>query len=145
VAASKFFRYTSTRWLDQDQPAQPLDHQLAEYTRLGFAPDSDPAFSRCPVWMTAMVAFNMRHPLVTTFLDTWYLQTLRYTTQDQVGFPYAVHQLLELAGAGPAVERIVETLPNAVVAATIGPDGKAESASARTRIYVKRNHSGTVM
>ena len=29
---------------------------------------------------------------VKQFLDLWYLQTLKYTTQDQIGFPYVVQK-----------------------------------------------------
>ena len=53
------------------------------------------------VWYTAFVAFwnrNMHAPTdavsrrVRAFVDDWYLQTLKYTTQDQVGFPFVVQK-----------------------------------------------------
>jgi len=37
-----------------------------------------------------------------TFLDLWYLQTLKYTTQDQIGFSYVCQK----------TNRIPHTLPN---------------------------------
>jgi len=38
------------------------------------------------VWLTCFVAFNNRNPIVLDFLNRWYLQTLKYSTQDQVSF-----------------------------------------------------------
>jgi hypothetical protein len=40
------------------------------------------------VWATCFVAFLNKDEDVKNFLDLWYLQTLKYTTQDQIGFPY---------------------------------------------------------
>ena len=45
------------------------------------------------VWVTCFVAFDNHNADVTNFLNLWYEQTLRYTTQDQIGFPYAAQQL----------------------------------------------------
>ena len=40
------------------------------------------------VWVTCFVAFLQKDKDVKNFLEMWYLQTLKHTTQDQVGFPY---------------------------------------------------------
>ena len=44
------------------------------------------------VWITCMIAFRNKDAEVRKFLDYWYLQTLKYTTQDQIGFPYACYK-----------------------------------------------------
>jgi hypothetical protein len=45
------------------------------------------------VWITCFVAFLQKDEDVKTFLNLWYLQTLQYSTQDQVGFPYVCQKL----------------------------------------------------
>lgn len=40
------------------------------------------------VCVTCFVAFLNKDEDVNNFLNLWYLQTLKYTTQDQIGFPY---------------------------------------------------------
>jgi hypothetical protein len=35
-----------------------------------------------------IIAFLKNDENIKQFLDLWYLQTLKYTTQDQIGFPY---------------------------------------------------------
>jgi hypothetical protein len=45
------------------------------------------------VWITCFVAFLNHDDSVKTFLDLWYRQTLQYTTQDQIGFPYVCQKL----------------------------------------------------
>ena len=85
-------RYSSTEWNGQSQPYQDLKKQYECYLKDGY---SDEFFknlkSHTPnmgVWITCFVAFYQKDKEVKNFLDMWYLQTLKYTTQDQVGFPY---------------------------------------------------------
>jgi hypothetical protein len=44
------------------------------------------------IWITCFVVFLNKDEEVTNFLNMWYLQTLQYTTQDQIGFPYVVQK-----------------------------------------------------
>lgn len=79
-------RYKSTFWFGQPQPFQDCPAQLAAYRAEGF---DRTVFPRgISMWITCFVAFDRRWPGLDAFLDTWYLQTLQYTTQDQIGFPY---------------------------------------------------------
>ena len=82
VLASNFFRYTSTFWNGQRQPYQNVSAQYKEYINQGF--------KDVGVWVTCFIAWNMHHPKTLQFLDKWYLQNLKYTTQDQVSFPFVI-------------------------------------------------------
>jgi hypothetical protein len=92
VKDSKFEKYTSTYWYNQIQPYQDVDYQYKCYIDDGY---NDLFFkninSHTPhmgVWITCFVAFLNKDKEVNDFLDLWYLQTLKYTTQDQIGFSY---------------------------------------------------------
>ena len=45
------------------------------------------------VWLTAFIAFLNKDKEVSQFLNVWYLQTLQYTTQDQISFPYVCQKV----------------------------------------------------
>jgi hypothetical protein len=45
------------------------------------------------VWITCFIAFSNKDKKISNLLDLWYLQTLKYTTQDQVGFPYVCQNM----------------------------------------------------
>lgn len=85
-------KYISTNWQNQSNPYQDVSNQFKCYLNDGY----DDLFfknmhSHTPnfgVWVTCFVAFLQKDKNVKNFLDMWYLQTLKYTTQDQVGFPY---------------------------------------------------------
>lgn len=85
--ASLFDRYTSTLYFNQVQPVQNIMQQYHAYMNEGYNQqyfgEDGPS-----IWITCLVGFNMKHPKVRDFLESWYLQTLMYTTQDQIGFPY---------------------------------------------------------
>jgi hypothetical protein len=92
VKASHYERYTSTFWNNQPQPYQDVDFQYKCYVEDGY---TDEYFKKmCShtlhfgVWITCFVAFLNKNKDVQNFLDLWYLQTLKHTTQDQIGFPY---------------------------------------------------------
>lgn len=69
-----------------------------------------------------MVAFNMRANHTISFLDEWYTQTMRYSTQDQMGFAY----VLQKQGIIPYA------LPNNKV--------EGSSPHKHTAFYTKINH-----
>jgi len=95
-------KYHNRNYLNQQQPYQDVISQYHTYLQEGY---DEGYFLKYPriegrgrgdhfgVWITCFVAFNNRSEKVTTFLDEWYLQTLKYTTQDQVGFPKVVQDL----------------------------------------------------
>lgn len=101
VDDSNFFRYTSTKWNNQEQPFQDINKQYEEYLKEGY---DETWFKQIElyknnknfgVWLTCFVAFlnkNDDDNSVKDFLDTWYLQTLKYTTQDQIGFSFVVQK-----------------------------------------------------
>ena len=92
VKDSNFFRYTSTFWNGQSQPYQDVNKQYQDYLDDGyndlFFKNIDSHTPHFGVWITCFVAFLNKDNDVKQFLDLWYLQTLKYTTQDQIGFPY---------------------------------------------------------
>jgi len=97
VIDSHFYRYTSTYWNNQHQPYQNVDYQYKCYVEEGY---NDLFFEQFKshtehmgVWITCFVAFLQHDILVSSFLDLWYLQTLKYTTQDQIGFPYVCQKM----------------------------------------------------
>lgn len=92
VVGSNFCRYTSTFWNNQHQPYQDINKQYNDYIQDGYTDDFfkqiHPDRKHFGVWITCFVAFLQHEPAVQNFLELWYLQTLKYTTQDQIGFPY---------------------------------------------------------
>lgn len=92
VDASGDNRYSSTFWNNQPQPIQDVQHQYKCYVEDGyndsFFKDLNSHTPHFGVWITCFVAFLWKDETVRKLLDMWYLQTLKYTTQDQVSFPY---------------------------------------------------------
>jgi len=124
--ASHFERYTSTYWLGQKQPYQDIDFQYQEYLKEGYTDEYfkniNHPFHNLGVWITCFVAFDIRNDKVKNFLDLWYLQTLKYSTQDQIGFPFTCQKL----------NIIPYTLPdNEITGHTV---------QSKTMFYIKRNH-----
>lgn len=92
-ASARDDKYRSTRWFGQAQPFQDVRRQYEQYLQRGFREGwaketTDDSRAAAGIWTTCLVAFDMRHPGTLPFLDDWYLQTLRHTTQDQVSFPF---------------------------------------------------------
>ena len=92
VKDSHYCKYTSNFFYNQFQPYQDIDYQYKCYLEDGY---NDIFFknlnSHTPhmgVWITCFIAFLNKDTDVKSFLDLWYLQTLKYTTQDQIGFSY---------------------------------------------------------
>jgi hypothetical protein len=126
VEDSNFFRYTSTYWNNQIQPYQDIDYQYKCYLEDGY---NDEFFkninSHTPhmgVWITCFVAFLKNDDNVKQFLDFWYLQTLKYTTQDQIGFSYTCQKN----------NLIPYTLPNNEI--------YGNQSHLKTMFYIKHNH-----
>lgn len=120
-------RYTTTKLNGKSQPYQDVNNQYKCYLNDGY---NDVDFfknlnSHNPhlgVWITCFVAFLQKDKHVKNFLDMWYLQTLKYTTQDQIGFPYVCQK----------TNIIPFTLPNNEVSGD-GPHTK-------TMFYIKHPH-----
>ena len=126
VEASHFERYTSTYWNNQSQPYQDVDNQYDDYVKDGY---TDSFFknmnSHTPhmgVWITCFIAFLHKDTDIIHFLDLWYLQTLKYTTQDQIGFPYICQK----------TNIIPFTLPNNEI--------YGDSPHSNTMFYIKNPH-----
>ena len=119
MKASNFERYTAPAWFGQLQPVQDVPGQVAQYKTWGF-----PVETGTPIFCTCFVAwFMMRdREAIREFLNSWYDQTLRFTTQDQIGFPYVLWST---------------TLPLYPL-----PDGKgfAGLAHRETNVYKKHTH-----
>lgn len=126
MIASHFERYTSTEWGGQKQPYQDIDKQYDFYVKDGYDETFFKKINPSPhfgMWVTCFVAFLNNDASVTKFLNLWYLQTLKFTTQDQIGFPY-VSQKLNL---------IPFTLPNDEI--------KGERPHSQTDFYKKHEHN----
>lgn len=96
-AISSFLpKYHDTYYRNFKQPYQDVMAQYMAYLRDGYDENYFKNIERQEgrgrgdhfgVWATGFLAFNNRNEKLIDFLDRWYLQTLMYTTQDQVGFP----------------------------------------------------------
>jgi hypothetical protein len=126
VDDSHFEKYMSKTWNRQIQPVQDVDKQYKYYLEDGYTDGFFKSLkSHSPhmgVWITCFVAFLYKDKDVANFLDLWYLQTLKYTTQDQIGFSYVCQK----------TKLIPFTLPNSEV--------YGERPHHNTMFYVKHNH-----
>lgn len=126
VTASKFAKYTDTIWNLELQPYQDVEKQYEAYVNDGY---NDAYFKNIKshtehlgVWITCFVAFLNNDGEVSNFLDNWYLQTLKYSTQDQVGFSYVCQK----------TNLVPFTLPNKNV--------KGDLPHIYTEFYTKHSH-----
>lgn len=85
IASSNFYRYNSTFWNDQKQPVQPVIEQYLEYVKDGYEDEKG------NVMLTCLVGFKMNNK-TKEFLDLWNLQIQKFTTQDQISFPYCLYK-----------------------------------------------------
>lgn len=96
-ASISLAKYSSKFWFNQPQPFQEIQAQYHAYIQDNYNEDLwttiAPERKNFGVWNTGFIAFNNKNDDVHKFLDLWYLQTLRYSTQDQVSFPYVVQKL----------------------------------------------------
>jgi hypothetical protein len=126
VEASHFFRYNTTHWNNQSQPYQDVDKQYESYVADGyndlFFKNMNSHTPHMGVWITCFVAFLHKDEHIKHFLNLWYLQTLQYTTQDQIGFPYVCQK----------TNIIPFTLPNAEI--------YGDRPHSDTMFFIKKNH-----
>ena len=127
VEASKsYYRYFSTFWNNQEQPFQDVVNQYKNYIEDGyndlFFKNIESHTPHLGVWITCFVAFLQKDEEVIQFLDLWYSQTLKYTTQDQIGFPYVCQK----------TNLIPFTLPNNEI--------HGDRPHFSTMFYIKHNH-----
>lgn len=86
-------RWSGTMLRGIKQPFQNLTRQVLHYKHLGFSryffrPFEQRGYGHYGLWTCGISIWNMLHPTTRAFLDTWYLQNLNFTTQDQVSFPF---------------------------------------------------------
>ena len=90
-------RYNNTVYNNQLQPYQDVLAQYNEYLKQGynenFFKDKNYHTEHMGVWITCFIAFSNKDKKISNLLDLWYLQTLKYTTQDKVGFPYVCQNM----------------------------------------------------
>ena len=126
VMSSHVERYNSTFWNNQKQPYQNVDYQYKCYVDDGyndlFFKNINSHTNHLGVWITCFVAFLKNDNDVNIFLDLWYLQTLKYTTQDQIGFSYVCQK----------TNLIPLTLPNNEV--------YGDCPHFNTMFFIKHNH-----
>lgn len=103
--ASNMFRYNSKFWGGQAQPIQDVYEQYKYYLSQGYKESywkdrskhnltyRNNDYTHYGVWLTCLVAWDMRKPMTKKFLDAWYIENLNQTTQDQVSFPYVAQKL----------------------------------------------------
>ena len=119
-------RYATTFWNGQSQPYQDAHLQYLCYLNDGYTDkyfkDMNSHTEHFGVWITCFVAFLHKDKDVRNFLDLWYLQTLMYTTNDQIGFPYACQK----------TNMIPFTLPNKEITGELPHD--------ITMFYIKHSH-----
>lgn len=107
-------RYMSSMYLGHQQSPQKIPEQLEAYLSEGF--EQSPQH-----WVTCLVAFDTRAPTYLLVLQLWFVQTLLWSTEDQVSFPYVCWK----AGVRPY------TFPDGDLS------GKGHSI---TDLYIKHNH-----
>eukprot|EP00760_Papus_ankaliazontas_P039528 PhM_4_TR9620/c0_g1_i1/m.22860 len=90
-------RYTALR---TTRPALVWEHNFTELQKHLIATAS-PQFG---VWVTSLIVYDMTNPKMAEFLDTWWQQNVHGTTQDQIGFSYAVWKVRILPLTLPTME-----------------------------------------
>lgn len=124
--SNHYTKYNSTFWNGQTQPLQDVNLQYDAYVADGYSEtvfkQMQPENPHFGVWLTCFVAFLIKDPNVIKFLDLWYQQTLKYTVQDQIGFPYVCQK----------TNLTPYTLPNKEVG--------GEFPHQNTEFYVKHDH-----
>lgn len=82
VTSSNIQRYTKGYWRGQNQPPQDIVKQYEYYLKDNYENNNN------HIWLTCFIAFLQKDTFIDKFIDTWYYQTLKHTTQDQIGFAY---------------------------------------------------------
>ena len=122
LASENSGRYTTLFWFAQVQPYQDVRAQFNAYVAEGYTDDFFTSTGRQPISVTCYLAVNRKWAAHLAFLDVWYMETMRHTTQDQISFPYVCWKL----GVLPYMF----------------PDAHVPGAGhTQTALYIKRNHS----
>jgi hypothetical protein len=95
VIASHFERYTSNYWFGQVQPYQDIDEQYLDYIKNGFEENYHERIKvknseNYGVWATCFLALDMQKLETKHFMNKWWYHNMKYTTQDQISFPYLI-------------------------------------------------------
>ena len=126
IVSSNCNRYHSEFWYNQVQPFQNVITQYNHYINDGYDETFfKKMYSHTPhfgVWVTCFVAFLNNDDNISNFLNKWYLQTLQFTTQDQISFPYICQK----------TNIIPFTLPNL--------DIKGSNPHVKTQLYTRHEH-----
>jgi hypothetical protein len=98
VEASNFPRYTAPKLNGVAQPPQPVLEQYQDYLAQGFREkwfDASGNMHRPEygMFVTCMVLFDLRLRITRQFLDCWWNESVVWTTQDQVSFPFCAWKL----------------------------------------------------
>jgi hypothetical protein len=93
--ASNYGKYNSRVFAGKPQPPQPVMEQYQHYLAQGFRERwfGDGHGEEYGLYVTCMVMFDLRQPITKEFLDCWWEESVRWTTQDQVSFPYCAWKL----------------------------------------------------
>jgi len=122
-------RYTVKHAYGHPQPYQDVRAQYRNYLAEGFKEhwwENDTRFNmtkKSPqfgMWVTCLVVLDLRREETKRFLDVWWHENLRHSTQDQIGFPYAIWK--------------TKTMPTSL------PDKEWPGSWAKSRHHVKLNH-----
>lgn len=96
-ASRNYGSYSSIFWNGQYQPYQDVDYQYKCYIDDGYDETFFKKYKQdnphIGLWLTCFIAFLHKDTQIKNFLDLWYLQTLKYSTQDQIGFPYTCQKV----------------------------------------------------
>lgn len=107
-SSTKVNKYINGSWLGKSQPIQNIEGQYKHYLKEGFrerwfdtqffySADGPPySYKRgrsYGMYVTCMVVFDLRQPITQRFLDCWWEEIVRWSTQDQVSFPYCAWKL----------------------------------------------------
>lgn len=88
-------RWKSTTLRGKPQPFQNLSRQLDFYLNEAKFPvhyfrTRNIGYGHYGLWTSGLTAWNMSRMVTRELLDTWFIQNLNFTTQDQIGFVYAL-------------------------------------------------------
>lgn len=103
AAASNVPKYSSSYRFGAPQPPQPVLEQYDHYLATGFTEKwfGDGFRNEYGMYVTCMVMFDLRQPITKKFLDCWWEEIVKWTTQDQISFPYCAWKLGVIVHALP--------------------------------------------
>lgn len=124
--SSNMSKFNSDEWIGQKQPVQDIRKQYNDYINDGYKDDYwkniNPTRKNFGCWITCFIAFDNKNQKVREFLDFWFLQMLKYSTQDQVSLSYVSQKL----------NMIPYTLPD--------KDIKGDFPHQSTDLYIRHSH-----